>query len=100
LGLAGGRALAGWGEKLVRRSFSGRFIFSSFIFLQTSVVCPALRGSYRVGLEGKSYFCSKFIRDALVRSLRITDGSGVLLGEEGHSDSHFFLIFLDDRLQE
>jgi hypothetical protein len=33
------------------------------------------------GLEGKSYFCSKFIRDALVRSLRITDDSCVLLGE-------------------
>jgi len=34
----------------------------------------------------------------LVRSLRITDDGRVLLGEEGHSDSHFFLIFSDDRL--
>jgi hypothetical protein len=49
-------------------------------------------------LEVKSYFCSKFIRYALVRSLRITDDSRVLLGEERHSDSHFFLIFSDDRL--
>ncbi len=35
---------------------------------------------------------------ALVCSLRITDDSRELLGEEGHSDSHFFLIFLDDCL--
>ena len=41
-----------------------------------------------------------FICDALVRSLRITDDSRVLLGEECHSDSHFFLIFLDDLLKE
>src|SRR5260370_22721170 len=36
---------------------------------------------------------------ALVRGLRITDDGRVLLGEECHSDPHFFLIFLDDRLQ-
>jgi len=53
-----------------------------------------------IGLEGKSYFCSKSICDALVRSVRITDDSRVLLGEECHSDSHFFLIFLDNRLQK
>src|ERR1700687_4053476 len=38
--------------------------------------------------------------NALVRSLRVAEGIRVLLGEEGHSDSDFFLILLYDRLQE
>ena len=38
--------------------------------------------------------------ETLVRSLRITDSKRVLLSEEGHSDSGFFVIFLEDRLQE
>jgi hypothetical protein len=36
----------------------------------------------------------------LVRSLRIADDTHVLLGDEGHSDSHFFVIFPDDCMQE
>ena len=39
-------------------------------------------------------------RNALVSSLCIADGIRVLLGEEGHSDSDFFLILFDDSLQE
>ena len=38
--------------------------------------------------------------DALFRSLPVAEGIRVLLGEEGHPDSDFFLIFLHDRLQE
>jgi len=38
--------------------------------------------------------------NALVRRLRVAEGSRVLFGEEGHSDSDFFLIFFYDRLQE
>jgi hypothetical protein len=38
--------------------------------------------------------------NALVRSRRVAEGIGVLLGEEGHSDSDFFLILFYDRLQE
>src|SRR5260370_34940558 len=37
---------------------------------------------------------------ALAPSLRVAEGLRVLLGEEGHSDSDFFLIFFYDRLQE
>src|SRR5260370_871166 len=37
---------------------------------------------------------------ALGPSLRVGEGLRVLLGEEGHSDSDFFLIFFYDRLQE
>jgi len=36
----------------------------------------------------------------LVRSLSIADGIRVLLGEENQSDSDFFVIFLNDRVQE
>src|SRR3977135_4245669 len=39
------------------------------------------------------------MRDALVCGLRIADGIRVLLGEEGHSNSDFFLIFSYDRPQ-
>ena len=39
-------------------------------------------------------------RNALVRSFCIADSIRVLLGEKGHSDSDFFLIFSDNRLQE
>ena len=38
--------------------------------------------------------------NALVRSPRVAEGIRVLLGEEDHSDSDFFLIFFYDRLQE
>ena len=38
--------------------------------------------------------------NARVRSPRVAEGIRVLLGEEGHSDSDFFLIFFYDRLQE
>ena len=38
-------------------------------------------------------------RDVLVCGLRIADGIRVLLGEEGHSDADFFLIFSYDRSQ-
>ncbi len=37
---------------------------------------------------------------SLVRSLRLADDPRILLGEKGHSDSDFLLIFPDDRLQE
>ncbi len=37
---------------------------------------------------------------ALAPSLRVGEGLRVLLGEEGHSDSDFFLIFFYDRLQQ
>jgi hypothetical protein len=36
----------------------------------------------------------------LVRSRRLAEGSRVPLGEEGHSDSDFFLIFFYDRSQK
>jgi hypothetical protein len=39
-------------------------------------------------------------RNALVSSLCNADDTRGLQGDEGHSDSDFFLIFLDDRLQE
>jgi len=52
-------------------------------------------------IEGPNpYFWSKFIRAASVGSFRVTDDIRVLLGEEGHSGSHFFLIFSDYRSQE
>ena len=47
---------------------------------------------------GQILFLLEVYPRCLVRSLRITDDGRVLLGEEGHSDSHFFLIFFDDRL--
>jgi hypothetical protein len=37
---------------------------------------------------------------ALVRRICIADDTRILPGDEGHSDSDFFLIFLDDRLQQ
>ena len=40
------------------------------------------------------------VQNPLVRSLCIADDTRILPGDEGHSDSDFFLIFLDDRLQE
>ena len=39
-------------------------------------------------------------RHALVCSLRIADDIGILLGEEGHSDSDFLLVFSYDRPQD
>ena len=40
------------------------------------------------------------IQNPLVGSLCIADDTRILPGDEGHSDSDLFLIFLDDRLQE
>src|SRR5258708_4374701 len=37
--------------------------------------------------------------EKLICGLRVADGRSVLLGEKGHPDSDFLLIFFNDRLQ-
>jgi hypothetical protein len=49
--------------------------------------------------RAKSLFLVEVLA-ASVGSFRVTDDIRVLLGEEGHSGSHFFLIFSDYRSQE
>src|ERR1700730_11677595 len=65
-------------------------------------LCPFQRDWFAAGGALDWSLCDRHGRgwNALVRSLRVPEGIRVLLGEEGHSDSDFFLIFFYDRLQE
>jgi hypothetical protein len=65
-------------------------------------LCPFRRDWFAAGgaLDWSLYDRHGRGWNALVRSPRVLAGIRVLLGEEGHSDSDFFLIFFYDRLQE